>query len=68
MEAQADIILANSKFSARVTKANFASLREMPKVLYPGINIAAYELPTDRTDPDILQVSSYVSLSFVLYY
>jgi alpha-1,3/alpha-1,6-mannosyltransferase len=58
--AQADIILANSKFSARVTKSNFVSLRETPRVIYPGINIAAYEQPTDLTDPDIMQISSYV--------
>ena len=58
--AQADIILANSKFSARVTKSNFASLREIPKVVYPGVNIAAYELKTDLSDPDIMQITSYV--------
>jgi alpha-1,3/alpha-1,6-mannosyltransferase len=62
MVAQADVILANSKFSARVTKSNFASLREIPKVVYPGVNIAAYELTTDFSDPDILQVSSYVTV------
>lgn len=57
---QADIILANSKFTARITKSNFTSMHETPKVVYPGINIAAYEQPTDLLDQDIIQVSSYV--------
>jgi len=64
--AQADIILANSKFTARITKSNFTSLPEIPRVVYPGVNIAAYELPTDVSNPDILQISSYVILTRLL--
>lgn len=56
--AQADVILANSKFSARITKLNFTSLRVAPKVVYPGINIAAYEKPADLSNPDIKQTIS----------
>jgi alpha-1,3/alpha-1,6-mannosyltransferase len=56
--AQADVILANSKFTARVTKSHFSSLRHQLKVVYPGINIAAYISPIDSSDPDILQVAS----------
>ncbi|KAG1854809.1 mannosyltransferase [Suillus subalutaceus] len=41
---QADLILANSKFTARVTKSHFSSLRHQLKVVYP--------------DPDIRQVAS----------
>ncbi|KAG2126838.1 glycosyltransferase family 4 protein [Suillus clintonianus] len=55
---QADLILANSKFTARVTKSHFSSLRHQLKVVYPGINIAAYISPIDPSDPDILQVAS----------
>ncbi|KAF7972970.1 hypothetical protein HWV62_10643 [Athelia sp. TMB] len=55
---QSDVILANSKFTAAVTKANFASLREAPKVVYPGLNIAAYSVSVDRSDVDVMQVSS----------
>lgn len=56
--AQADLILANSKFTARVTKSHFSSLRHQLKVVYPGINIAAYISPIDPSDSDILQVAS----------
>ncbi|KAG2151145.1 glycosyltransferase family 4 protein [Suillus bovinus] len=55
---QADMILANSKFTARVTKSHFSSLRHQLKVVYPGINIEAYISPIDPSDSDILQVSS----------
>ncbi|KAI6111929.1 glycosyltransferase family 4 protein [Pisolithus croceorrhizus] len=55
---QADIILANSRFTARVTVAYFTSLKTTPKVVYPGINIQAYETSVDMTDPDIVQVTS----------
>ena len=58
---QADIILANSKFTARVFKTHFASIHMTPKVVYPGINLAAYEAKAaDPTDPDVTQVLSYV--------
>ncbi|KAI6027968.1 glycosyltransferase family 4 protein [Pisolithus microcarpus] len=55
---QADIILANSRFTARVTMAYFTSLKTPPKVVYPGINIQAYETSVDMMDPDIVQVTS----------
>ncbi|KAH7928144.1 alpha-1,3-mannosyltransferase ALG2 [Leucogyrophana mollusca] len=55
---QADIILANSKFSASVSKANFPSLRYTPHVVYPGINIDAYLAPVNLSDPDVIQVTS----------
>ncbi|KAG0699001.1 mannosyltransferase [Suillus ampliporus] len=56
---QADIILANSNFTARVTKSHFASLKHQLKVVYPGINIASYISPIDSSDPDIVQVASH---------
>lgn len=55
---QADLILANSKFTARVTKSHFASLRHQLKVVYPGINITAYRSPIDLSDPDTIQTAS----------
>lgn len=55
---QADIILANSRFTARVTMAHFTSLKMPPKVVYPGVNVQAYETSVDMTDPDIVQVTS----------
>lgn len=55
---QADLILANSKFTARVTKSHFASLRHQLKVVYPGINIKAYRSPIDLSDPDTIQTAS----------
>lgn len=56
--SQADVILANSKFTAAVAKANFTSLREAPKVVYPGISIAAYDVAVDKADLNVIQVSS----------
>jgi alpha-1,3/alpha-1,6-mannosyltransferase len=55
---QADVLLANSKFTARIFKTYFPSIRQTPKVVYPGINIAAYEAIPDFSDPDIAQVVS----------
>ncbi|KAG1768997.1 glycosyltransferase family 4 protein [Suillus occidentalis] len=55
---QADLILANSKFTARVTKSHFASLEHQLKVVYPGINIKAYTSPIDLSDPDTIQTAS----------
>ncbi|KAF8061737.1 mannosyltransferase [Lyophyllum atratum] len=56
---QADVILANSKFSARVTKSHLKSIRRTPRVVYPGINIAAYEATVDSNDPDNVAVTSH---------
>ncbi|OCH88245.1 alpha-1,3-mannosyltransferase ALG2 [Obba rivulosa] len=56
---QADIILANSAFTARVFKAHFSTIAYEPKVVHPGINLAAYEVATvDTQDPDVVQVAS----------
>ncbi|CCM04521.1 uncharacterized protein FIBRA_06702 [Fibroporia radiculosa] len=56
---QADIILANSNFTSRVFKAHFSSIPSTPKVVHPGINLAAYEATSvESQDPDILLVAS----------
>ena len=55
------MILANSKFTARVFKTHFPSIPSTPKVVYPGINLSAYEASSyDTQDRDILDVVSYV--------
>ncbi|KAF5386944.1 hypothetical protein D9615_002022 [Tricholomella constricta] len=55
---QADVILANSKFTARVSKAYFRSITQTLRVVYPGINISAYESTLDDNDPDNIAVTS----------
>ncbi|KIJ63379.1 glycosyltransferase family 4 protein [Hydnomerulius pinastri MD-312] len=55
---QADLIVANSNFTARVTTSHLTSIQSTPKVVYPGINIKAYQAPVNWTDPDIVQVTS----------
>lgn len=55
---QADIILANSKFTARVFKTHFPSIGSTPAVVYPGINLAAYAaIPAEDNDLDVIQVA-----------
>ncbi|KAF5380113.1 hypothetical protein D9615_006240 [Tricholomella constricta] len=55
---QADVILANSKFTASVSKAYFKSIRQTLRVVYPGINISAYEATVDDSHPDNVAVTS----------
>ncbi|KAJ3996048.1 alpha-1,3-mannosyltransferase ALG2 [Lentinula boryana] len=56
---QADVILANSNFTGRVFKDNFPSIRRTPEVVYPGINIVAYETTQDSSnDPDVAAILS----------
>ncbi|KAF9453679.1 glycosyltransferase family 4 protein [Macrolepiota fuliginosa MF-IS2] len=55
---QADVILANSKFTARVFKSYFPSISQTPGVVYPGINIQAYASQVDNSDPEISRISS----------
>ncbi|KAI0314383.1 alpha-1,3-mannosyltransferase ALG2 [Amylostereum chailletii] len=56
----ADIILANSKFTSRVFKAYFPSIPTDPRVVYPGVNLAAYAplVGDAAADPDIISVAS----------
>ena len=51
------MILANSKFTARVFKAYFPSIPQTPSVIYPGINISAYEAGVDLSDSDVSSVA-----------
>ncbi|KAI0255312.1 alpha-1,3-mannosyltransferase ALG2 [Lactifluus subvellereus] len=54
----ADIILANSSFTAGVFKAYFPSIPQEPRVVHPGINLRSYEPVGDSGEPDIAAVSS----------
>ncbi|CAE7189291.1 unnamed protein product [Rhizoctonia solani] len=56
---QADVILANSQFTSRVFKDSFPSIKTDPVVVYPGINISAYEsLPSSSDTEDIRVIKS----------
>ncbi|KAG9126308.1 Alpha-1,3-mannosyltransferase-like protein [Ceratobasidium sp. 392] len=55
---KADVILANSKFTSRVFKYSFPSIKIDPVVVYPGINITAYHTSVNLAEPDIAMVSS----------
>ncbi|KAJ7074386.1 glycosyltransferase family 4 protein [Mycena amicta] len=55
---QADVILSNSRFTARVFKSYFPSINRTPTTVYPGINISAYETEIDASNPDIAAVTS----------
>lgn len=58
----ADIILANSRFTSGVFKAYFPSISQEPRVVHPGINLLSYEPASNSGEPDIIMVSSYVRL------
>ncbi|KAG6375849.1 glycosyltransferase family 4 protein [Boletus reticuloceps] len=55
---QADTLVANSKFTARIARAHLSSITSTPKVVYPGINIEAYQAPIDWAAPDVDQIDS----------
>ena len=55
---QADTLVANSRFTARITMSHLSSIKSAPKVVYPGINVKAYQAPIDWTAPDIRQITS----------
>ncbi|KAJ1310513.1 hypothetical protein OPQ81_007244 [Rhizoctonia solani] len=55
---QADVILANSQFTSRVFKHSFPSIKADPVVVYPGINISAYESLSSSSDTEVKMVNS----------
>ncbi|KAF8319441.1 mannosyltransferase [Clavulina sp. PMI_390] len=62
---RADVILANSKFTAGIFKAAFPSISVTPRVVYPGINITAYETlvePSEEELGEIFDVITYPTL------
>ncbi|KAL4262179.1 Alpha-1,3/1,6-mannosyltransferase ALG2 [Pleurotus pulmonarius] len=58
-ELTTNIILANSRFgTSQVFPTYFRSVPRVPRVVYPGINISAYETAVDLCDPDIVRILS----------
>ncbi|KAF9032913.1 mannosyltransferase [Panaeolus papilionaceus] len=55
---QADVILANSRFTARVFRSYFPSITQTPHIVYPGINISAYEAKVNASSLDIVSIAS----------
>lgn len=56
---QADVILANSNFTRSIFEQHFASIKTVPRVVHPGINIAAYETAeVDTDDKGVKAISS----------
>lgn len=55
-----DVLLANSRFTADVFKRTFPSIQQNIEVVYPGINIAAYQRPLQGETPDIAALKSCV--------
>ncbi|KAH8114219.1 mannosyltransferase [Phellopilus nigrolimitatus] len=53
----ADVLLANSRFTAGVFNS-FFSIPRKPRVIYPGINISAYAPPSSSNDPNVQEVIS----------
>ncbi|KAJ2913640.1 hypothetical protein MD484_g6781, partial [Candolleomyces efflorescens] len=55
---QADIILANSNFTARIFKTYFPSIPQTPTVVHPGINLDTYQTEPSTSDSDVASVRS----------
>lgn len=55
------MILANSQFTAGIFNAAFPSIHTTPRVVYPGINIDAYETQVPTTESEIDSLSEYVT-------
>lgn len=49
---EADKILVNSEFTSRVFQRTFPAMRRTPRVVYPGIDVAAYGKPAAPSDDD----------------
>jgi alpha-1,3/alpha-1,6-mannosyltransferase len=59
---QADVILANSLFTSRVYKSAFSSLKSLPEVIYPGLDLSAFTPLTlkEAKNSEVKLVASYV--------
>lgn len=55
---QADKIVANSKFTSQVFSDSFKSIYLSPEVVYPCLNLDAYDVPVDDTDPQLRPIMS----------
>lgn len=64
---EADKILVNSQFTAKVFQDTFKSLNRIPRCIYPGVDIELYARPTnhvlkkplDSTRPTILSINRF---------
>ncbi|KAF8589735.1 glycosyltransferase family 4 protein [Ramaria rubella] len=56
---QTDVLLVNSKFTARIFEIHFPSIRHSPRVVYPGVNIEAYENSLSLDHVNVGDVFSY---------
>ncbi|KAH9813793.1 family 4 glycosyltransferase [Melampsora americana] len=64
---EADKILVNSQFTAKVFQETFKSLNRIPRCIYPGVDIELYARPTDHilkkplhsTRPTILSINRF---------
>ncbi|KAF8584030.1 glycosyltransferase family 4 protein [Ramaria rubella] len=56
--SQTDVLLANSKFTARMFKPHFPSIRQSPRMVYPGVDIEAYENSLSLNHVDVGDVFS----------
>ena len=54
--SQADLLLANSEFTAKVFLLHFPSIDRKPRVVYPGINVERYQ--AQEKDADVADVVS----------
>lgn len=55
---QGDVLLVNSAFTCSVFKQYFPSIKRVPRVVYPGINVEAYENATLDNDKDLTDLVS----------
>ncbi|RUP47863.1 hypothetical protein BC936DRAFT_145257, partial [Jimgerdemannia flammicorona] len=58
----ADTIVVNSKFTRSIFRQSFPSIRQEPQVLYPAINLAAYDKTVDEGDPSVKILKTLVVL------
>ncbi|KAI8920923.1 alpha-1,3/1,6-mannosyltransferase ALG2 [Powellomyces hirtus] len=54
----ADEIVVNSKFTARIFKGSFPSIKRVPQVLYPCIHLPSYSEKVDMSSPLVSLLAS----------
>jgi alpha-1,3/alpha-1,6-mannosyltransferase len=57
----ADDIAVNSFFTQAIFKQSFPSIQKIPKILYPGINLANYDNIVDKDDARVKLLASLIS-------
>ncbi|KAJ2161696.1 Alpha-1,3-mannosyltransferase-like protein [Coemansia sp. RSA 552] len=59
---EADQILVNSRFTQETFRKAFPHLSTVPKVLMPGLNLAAYDAPVQAEDPALALLRTHKKL------